>query len=108
MFPNMGNMQGMMKKVQKMQQDMAKMQDELKARKFEHSVGGGAVKVVVSGEKQLESLLISPAAVDIDDLEMLQDMIISAVNEVFRQVDEISEKELSKLSGGLKLPPGLF
>ncbi|MFA6075167.1 MAG: YbaB/EbfC family nucleoid-associated protein [Negativicutes bacterium] len=108
MFPNMGNMQGMMKQVQKMQQDMAKMQEELKMRKFEHSVGGGAIKLIVSGDKQIESLLISPDAVDVEDLEMLQDMIIAAVNEALRQVDDTTEKEMAKLTGGMKLPPGLL
>ena len=108
MFPNMGNMQGMMKQVQKMQQDMAKMQEELKMRKFEHSVGGGAIKLTVSGNKQIESLFISPDAVDVEDLEMLQDMIIAAVNEALRQVDDTTEKEMAKLTGGMKLPPGLL
>lgn len=105
MFPGgMGNMQGMMKKVQKMQADMMKMQEELKARKFENSVGGGAVSVVVSGKKELESIKINPEAVDVDDMEMLEDMIISAINECMRQIDETSEKEMSKITGGMKLP----
>jgi len=108
MIPNMGNMQGMMKQVQKMQQDMAKMQEELKTRKFEHSVGGGAIKLVANGDKQLESLLIAPDAVDVEDLELLQDMIIAAVNEVFRQVEETTEREMAKLTGGMKLPPGML
>lgn len=105
MFPGgMGNMQGMMKKVQKMQADMLKMQEQLKARKFENSVGGGAVSVVVSGKKELESIKINPEAVDVDDMEMLEDMIVSAINECMRQIDETSEKEMSKITGGMKLP----
>jgi len=105
MFPGgMGNMQGMMKKVQKMQADMLKMQEDLKARKFENSVGGGAVSVVVSGKKELESIKINPEAVDTDDMEMLEDMIVSAINECMRQIDETSEKEMSKITGGMKLP----
>lgn len=105
MFPGgMGNMQGMMKKVQKMQADMVKMQEQLKARKFENSVGGGAVTVVISGKKELDSIKINPEAVDVDDMEMLEDMIVSAVNECMRQIDEVSEKEMSKITGGMKLP----
>lgn len=105
MFPGgMGNMQGMMKKVQKMQADMLKMQEQLKARKFENSVGGGAVTVVVSGKKELVSIKINPEAVDVDDMEMLEDMIVGAINECMRQIDETSEKEMSKITGGMKLP----
>jgi len=105
MFPGgMGNMQGMMKKVQKMQADMLKMQEQLKARKFENSVGGGAVSVVVSGKKELESIKINPEAIDVDDMEMLEDMIVSVINECMRQIDETSEKEMSKITGGMKLP----
>ena len=108
MIPNMGNMQGMLKKVQKMQADMAKVQEDLKVRKFEHTAGGGGVKVVLNGEKIIEALTIAPDAVDIEDMEMLQDMIIGAINEAMRQVDEVSEKELSKVTGGMQMPPGLF
>ena len=105
MFPGgMGNMQGMMKRVQKMQADMVKMQEDLKARKFENSVGGGAVSVVVTGKKELESIKINPEAVDVDDMEMLEDMIIGAINECMRQIDETSEKEMAKITGGMKLP----
>lgn len=108
MFPGgMGNMQGMMKKVQKMQADMVKMQEQLKARKFENSVGGGAVSVVVSGKKELDSIKINPEAIDVDDMEMLEDMIVSAINECMRQIDETSEKEMAKITGGMKLP-GMF
>lgn len=105
MFPGgMGNMQGMMKKVQKMQADMVKMQEQLKARKFENSVGGGAVTVVISGKKEIESIKINPEAVDVDDMEMLEDMIVGAINECMRQIDDVSEKEMSKITGGMKLP----
>lgn len=105
MFPGgMGNMQGMMKKVQKMQADMMKLQEELKARKFENSVGGGAVSVVVSGKKELEAIKINPEAVDLEDMEMLEDMIVGAVNECMRQIDETSEREMAKITGGMKLP----
>lgn len=107
MFNGMGNMQGMLKKVQKMQADMVKMQEELKNRTVETTVGGGAVSVVVSGKKELKSIKIAPSAVDPDDVEMLEDLIISAVNEGMRKVDEMTEKEMAKVTGGMKLP-GMF
>lgn len=106
MFPGggMGNMQAMMKKVQKMQNEMLKAQEELKKRTVESTVGGGAVSVVVSGRKELVSIKINPDAVDVDDIEMLEDMIVSAVNEGIRKADEMSEKEMAKITGGMKLP----
>lgn len=103
----MGNMQGMLKKVQKMQADMMKLQEDLKSRTVETTVGGGAVSVVVSGKKELKSIKIAPSAVDPDDVEMLEDLIISAVNEGMRKVDEMTEKEMGKVTGGMKLP-GIF
>lgn len=103
----MGNMQGMLKKVQKMQADMVKMQEDLKSRTVETTVGGGAVSVVVSGKKELKSIKINPSAVDPEDVEMLEDLIISAVNEGMRKVDEMTEKEMAKVTGGMKLP-GMF
>lgn len=107
MFNGMGNMQGMLKKVQKMQADMMKMQEELKSRTVETTVGGGAVSVVVSGKKELKSIKIDPKAVDPEDVEMLEDLILSAVNEGMRKVDEMTEKEMAKVTGGMKLP-GMF
>lgn len=107
MFNGMGNMQGMLKKVQKMQADMVKLQEELKSRTVETTVGGGAVSVVVSGKKELKAIKIAPSAVDPDDVEMLEDLIISAVNEGMRKVDEMTEKEMAKVTGGMKLP-GMF
>lgn len=108
MFPGgMGNMQAMMKKVQKMQADMVKMQEEVKKRTVETSVGGGAVTVVFNGKKELQSIKINPSAVDPDDVEMLEDMILTAVNDAMKQIDEMTEKEMSKVTGGMKLP-GMF
>lgn len=108
MFPGgMGNMQGMLKKVQKMQADMAKMQENLKGRTFESTMGGGAVAVVVNGKKEVVSIKINPEAVDVDDMEMLEDMLVSAINDGMKQVDETTEKEMSKITGGMKLP-GMF
>ena len=100
---NMGNMAGMMKKVQKMQEDMKKMQDDLKRKTVDVSVGGGSVKLVMNGEKQVQSLLIDPAAVDPEDVEMLQDMVIAAVNEALRKAEDAANQNMSKLTGGLNL-----
>lgn len=111
MFGNkggMGNMNQMMKKVQKLQADMAKMQEELKQRTLEVTVGGGAVKVTVSGEKLVQSIKIDPAAVDPADVEMLEDLVVAAVNEAMKKVDDMMSQEMGKLTGGLNLPPGLM
>ena len=105
---NMGNMAGMMKKVQKMQNDMKKMQEELKRKTVEVTAGGGAVKVVMDGEKRVQSLSISPAAVDPEDVEMLQDLISAAFNESVKKVDDMMASEMQKMTAGLGLPPGLF
>ena len=105
--PGMANMQGMMKKVQKMQQDMLKMQEELKNRTVEATAGGGAVTVVVTGRKTVEKVTIAPSAVDPEDVEMLEDLVTTAINEAVRKVDEMTEKEMGKITGGMKLP-GMF
>lgn len=105
---NMGNMAGMMKKVQKMQNDMKKMQEEIKRKTVDVSAGGGAVKIVMNGEKQVQSLIIDPSAVDPEDVEMLQDLISAAFNEAVKKVDEMMASEMGKLTSGLGLPPGLF
>ena len=97
----MGNMQGMMKKVQKLQADMAKMQEELKLRTIETTVGGGAVTVVVSGKKEVVSVKIDPSAVDPEDVEMLEDLLVAAVNEGMRKIDERTEAEMGKMTGGM-------
>ena len=108
-FPGMGmgNMQQLARQAQKLQQQMTEKQEELEARTYEAASGGGMVTAVVSGKKQLVSLTIKPEAVDPDDVDMLQDMILAAVNEAIRQADEATEKELGKLTGGLSMP-GLF
>ena len=105
--PGMANMQGMMKKVQKLQQDMLKMQEELKNRTVEATAGGGAVTVVVTGRKTVEKVTIAPSAVDPEDVEMLEDLVTTAINEAMRKVDEMTEKEMGKITGGMKLP-GMF
>ncbi len=105
---NMGNMSGMMKKVQKLQGEMKKMQEDLKKKTIDVSAGGGAVKIVMNGEKQVQSLTIDPAAVDPEDVEMLQDLISAAFNEALKKVDDMMASEMGKLTGGLGLPPGMF
>ena len=109
MFGGMGgNMAGMMKKVQKVQAQMQKMEEELKKRTVEVSVGGGVVKAVMNGEKIVESLSIDKAAVDPEDIEMLQDLIVSAINECGKKVDEMMQSEMAKLTSALGLPPGMI
>jgi DNA-binding YbaB/EbfC family protein len=103
-----GNMNNMMKQVQKMQKEMAKLQEEIEQRTVEASAGGGVVTVVASGKKEIISISIKQEAVDPDDVEMLQDLITAAVNEALRQADEMLSKEMSKITGGLNLPGGLF
>ena len=105
---NAGNMAGMMKKVQKMQADMEKMQEELKQRTLEVTAGGGAIKVVISGGKEIRSLKINPEAIDPDDVEMLEDMLIAVFNEALKKVDEMTSTEMSKITGGMNLPKGMF
>ena len=108
-FPGgMGNMNNMMKQAQKMQREMMKLQEEIEQRTVEASAGGGAVTVVVSGKKDVKSIIIKPEVVDPDDIEMLQDLVMAAINEAIRQADEMVAKEMSKLTGGLNLPGGLF
>ena len=105
---NMGNMAGMMKRVQKMQNEMKKMQDELKRKTVDVTAGGGAVKIVMDGEKQVQSLTLDPAAVDPEDVEMLQDLLTAAFNEATRKVDDMMKTEMGKLASGLGLPPGMI
>ncbi len=103
----MGNMGKMMKQVQKMQADMAKLQEELGQRTIEASSGGGMVKVTANGKQEIMSIQINPEAVDPEDVEMLQDMIMAAVNEALRQSQEMVAREMSKITGGMNIP-GLF
>ena len=99
-----GNMQQLARQAQKLQQQMAKVQEELEQREYEASAGGGMVTVKVSGKKELISLEIKPEAVDPDDVEMLQDMVIAAVNEALRTAHDTMEREMGKLTGGRHMP----
>lgn len=104
-FPGMGgmNMQQLMKQAQQMQQNMAKIQEELALREFTASAGGGAVKATVTGGKLLKNIEIDPNCVDADDVEILQDMILAAVNQALRAADETVSAEMGKLTGGVGL-----
>lgn len=103
----MGNMGKMMKQVQKMQAEMARLQEELGNKTVEATAGGGAVQVTANGKQEVLSVKIDPAAVDPEDVEMLQDLILAAVNEAIRKSHEMVQQEMSKITGGLKIP-GLF
>jgi hypothetical protein len=103
-----GNMNNLMKQAQRMQRQMEEMQKELETATFEGTAGGGAVKVTVSGSKQVTDVVLQPEAVDPEDVEMLQDLILAAVNEALRKVDEFSSGKMGNVTGGLNLPGGLF
>ena len=93
-----------MKQIQKVQADMMKAQEELEERLYTASAGGGAVKASVNGKHEITSLEVSPDAVDPEDVEMLSDMIIAAVNAAMTEADETAQKEMSRFTGGLNLP----
>lgn len=107
---NMGgaqNMNAMIRQAQKMQDEITTLQEDIENREFSATSGGGAVSVVVTGKKTIKSLTINKEVVDPEDVEMLQDLVISAINEVVNQVESTTETEMSKITGGVSLP-GLF
>ena len=93
----------MMKQVQKMQQDMMKMQQELENKTYTAAAGGGVVSATVTGKREVKEVVIDPDAVDPEDVEMLQDMVLSAVNEAMRQADEDAAQSMQRMTGGLDL-----
>lgn len=99
-----GNMNNLMKQAQKMQKQMAEQAKEFETKEFTASAGGGAVSVTVSGKRELTNITIDPSAVDPDDVEMLQDMIMAAVNEGIRKVDEANQAMMGRFTGGLNMP----
>ena len=101
------NQRDLMRKAQKMQEDLAAKQAELEEREFTATSGGGVVEVVMNGKKELVALNIKPEIVDPDDIEMMQDVIMAAVNEVIRQVEDTTNSELSRITGSISIP-GLF
>lgn len=102
-----GNMNNLMKQAQKMQKQMEEMQEQMDNERFEATVGGGVVKAVVTGKKELVELTINPEAVDPEDVEMLQDMIIAAVNEAIKSAEAKVSNQMGSLTGGMNIP-GLF
>ena len=107
---NMGgaqNMNAMIRQAQKMQDEITTLQEDIENREFSATSGGGAVSVVVTGKKIIKSLTINKEVVDSEDVEMLQDLVISAINEAVNQVESTTETEMSKITGGVSLP-GLF
>ena len=102
-----GNMQSMIKQAQQMQEEMGKLQEELDVREYTAAAGGGAVTAVVDGKHIVKKLEIKPEVVDPEDVDMLADLVMAAVNEAIRKVEEIHATEMEKITGGLSLP-GLF
>ena len=106
-MPGGMNQAAMMKQAQKMQQDMMRMQEEMKNKTYSASAGGGMVTATVNGKHQVVSIDIKPEAVDPDDVEMLQDMVIAAVNEAMRTADVDAQNNMARITGGLNLG-GMF
>ncbi|AKA71197.1 nucleoid-associated protein [Clostridium carboxidivorans P7] len=108
-FPNFGggNMNNLMKQAQKLQKQMEDMQSDLKNKEFEATVGGGAVVAVANGKKEIIDIKIKPEVVDPDDVEMLQDLVLSACNEALKKAEDETASEMKKLTGGMNMP-GMF
>lgn len=104
---NAQNMNSMIKQAQKMQEEMEKAQEEIKVKEYSTTVGGGVVEITMTGDKILKSITLKPEVVDPEDIETLQDLIVSGVNEVLRQVESETEEKMNAISGGLNIP-GLF
>ncbi len=101
------NMQGMMRQVQKMQEDMAALQEDLDAREYEIKAGGGVVTVKINGKKEILAIDIKPEIVDPDDIETLSDVLVAAVNEAIKKVEDTNSSEMQKVTGNVSIP-GLF
>ena len=102
-----GNMANLMKQAQKMQRQMEEQAKEMETKEFTATAGGGAVEITVSGTREVVKVKLAEEVVDPDDIEMLQDLVLSAVNEALRSVDEMQSSQMSKLTGGMNIP-GLF
>jgi DNA-binding YbaB/EbfC family protein len=102
-----GNMAKMMKQVQKMQADMGKLQDQLGEMTVEATAGGGAVKIVISGKQEVKEIVLDPEILNPEEQEMVQDLLLAAFNEALRKSQDLAAQEMSKITGGLKVP-GLF
>jgi DNA-binding YbaB/EbfC family protein len=101
---NMGNMNQMLKMAQKMQQDIARVQEEAASRTVESSAGGGAVRATVNGRKELVELVIDPQILAPEDVDMVVDLVVAAVNQALRQAEEMMAEAMAKVTGGLRLP----
>ena len=102
-----GNMANLMKQAQKMQRQMEEQAKEMETKEFEGTAGGEAVKIVVTGKKQVVNVELKPEVVDPDDIEMLQDLIMAAANEALRKIDEYQDTKVNGISGGINIP-GVF
>ena len=102
-----GNMNNLLKQAQKLQKQMEKMQEELEDKTFEATVGGGAITATVNGKRELLKIKIKEEVVDPDDVEMLEDLILTAVNEAMKRAEEETSTEMNKLTGGMNIP-GMF
>ncbi len=107
-YPGGGSQMNMMKQAQKMQQEFMKMQQELESTNFEFTAGGGAVKAVITGTREFTSIEIDPEVVDPEDVEMLQDLVLAAVNGALKAADDKTSQAMAKLQGGLGGFPGVF
>lgn len=107
-FQSMPNMNNMLKQAQKMQKQMEEIQAEMEQKTLEVTSGGGAVKIVISGKKEIKSIELKPEIVDPDDVEMLQDLLLVAVNEAVRQAEEMTSSAMNKVTGGMGGMGGLF
>jgi DNA-binding YbaB/EbfC family protein len=101
------NMNAMIRQAQKMQEDMAALQEDLDAREYDISAGGGVVGVKINGKKEILSIDIQPEIVDPDDIETLSDILVAAVNEAIKRVEDTNSEEMSKITGNMGMP-GLF
>ena len=98
----------MLRQVQKMQQDMEALQQELENREYDIAAGGGVCKIKINGKKEILSVKIDPEVIDPDDAETLEDLIVAAVNEAIKKVETVSQEEMSKITGSMNLPAGMF
>ena len=103
-IPNSGSNASMMNQLKKMQDDMARAQSDVEAGEYSASAGGGAVDVTVNGSHEIKSITIKPEVVDPEDIEMLQDLLIAALNEAMRKATDTMEREMNKITGGMNIP----
>lgn len=103
-----GNMGGLMAQVQKLQEEMGKTQEALGQEELTVSAGGGAVTIVITGHREFKSITIKPEVIDPNDVEMLQDLLLAAVNDAVEAAKALEEERMGALTGGMGLPPGLF